>query len=220
VLRFLQELAKSSPTDWPNEKYVDQFKHFAAGRGLNVPVTYARAANQIDADAAPGTNDPQHFAVMPQPVGPSGSQSYATLDAEAWAVFRASKNVDLAKEFLRLFYRKDHYLRFCQAVPMHLTPIFRSLAESHEYQSTPMIAKWRPWQDQQIQFIRDNRVRPIFVSEDADLRRTFLLEFQGSRVVSDLVLAVAKDGQDAESAALEAQGKAEQLVERLGARRW
>lgn len=220
MLRFLQALAKSSPADWPNEKYVDQFKHFAAGRALNVPVTYARAANQIDADASKDINDPQHFAVMPQPVGPAGTQSYATLDAEAWAVFHSSKNVDLAKEFLKLFYRKDHYLKFCQTVPMHLTPIFQSMAESPEYQSTPMIAKWRPWQEQQIQFIRDKRVRPIFVSEEADLGRTFLLEFQGSRVVSDLVLAVAKDGQDPEQAAREAQAKAEQLVERLGARKW
>jgi ABC-type glycerol-3-phosphate transport system substrate-binding protein len=220
VLRFYRTLAQSAPADWLNEKYIDQFRHFATGRGLNVPVTYARAARQIDADAQQGMNNPNHFAVMPQPVGPSGTTSYATVDAEPWVIFQASPNKDLAKEFLKLFYRRDFYLRFCLTVPMQLTPIFRSLAESPEYANDPFIRKWQPWQDQELQFIRDNRIRPIFVAEPADIQRPFLLEFQGSRILSDLVIAVAKDGQDPQAAAQAAQKKAEELIERLGHRRW
>ena len=220
VLRFYKTLAQSAPPDWLNEKYIDQFRHFATGRGLNVPVTYARAANQIDADAAKGINDPDHFAVMPQPVGPSGTTSYATLDAEPWVIFQSSPNKDLAKEYLKLFYRRDLYLRFCLTVPMHLTPIFQSLAESPEYLNNSMITKWQPWQNQEMQFIKDKRIRPIFISEDADLQRPFLLEFQGSRILSDLIFAVAKEGQDPEVAAKAAQTKGEALIERLGYRRW
>ena len=220
MLRFYRTLAEAAPQDWLNIKYLDQFQYFATGKGMNVPVMYARAAKEIDAEATPGTNDPNHFAVMPQPVGPSGTKSYATLDGEPWVIFRASKNIDLAKEFLKLFYRRDLYLRFCLAVPMQLTPIFRSLAESPEYLNDPFIKKWQPWQSQERQFLADNRVRPIFMSDDADRLRPFLLELQESRILSDIVFAVAKDGQDPELAARAGQAKAEELIERLGYRRW
>jgi len=220
MLRFYRTLAQAAPQDWLNIKYIDQFQYFATGKGLNVPITYARAAKQIDADATPGTNDPNHFGVMPQPVGPSGTKSYATLDGEPWVIFRSSRNIDLGKEFLRLFYRRDLYLRFCLAVPMQLTPIFRSLAESPDYLNDPFIKKWQPWQNQQQQFLADNRIRPIFISEDADRLRPFLLELEGSRIISDTVFAVAKDGRDPEVAARAGQAKAEELIERLGYRRW
>jgi multiple sugar transport system substrate-binding protein len=220
MLRFYRTLAQAAPQDWFNIKYLDQFQYFATGKGMNVPVMYARAAKEIDAEATPGTNDPNHFAVMPQPVGPSGTNSYATLDGEPWVIFRASKNIDLAKEFLKLFYRRDLYLRFCLAVPMQLTPIFRSLAESPEYLNDPFIKKWQPWQSQERQFLADNRVRPIFMSDDADRLRPFLLELQESRILSDIVFDVAKDGQDPELAARAGQAKAEELIERLGYRRW
>ena len=220
MLRFYRTLAQAAPQDWLNIKYLDQFQYFATGKGLNVPVMYSRAAKQIDAEATPGTNDPNHFGVMPQPVGPSGTKSYATLDGEPWVIFRASKNIDLAKEFLKLFYRRDLYLRFCLAVPMQLTPIFRSLAESPDYLNDPFVKKWQPWQSQERQFLADNRVRPIFMSDDADRLRPFLLELQESRIVSDIVFAVAKDGQDPEVAARAGQAKAEELIERLGYRRW
>ena len=220
MLRFFAEMAELAPEDWLHERYIDQFRHFATGTGLTVPVTYARAARQIDADAADSINDPVHFAVMPQPVGPSGTQSYATLDAEPWVVFKDSENSELAQAFLEFFYRRDNYLRFCRAVPIHLTPVFRSLAESSDYTDDEFIQKWRPWQDQLLQFMRDGRVRPIFMSEDADRTRPFLLELQGSRIISDTVFAVAREGQEVDVAARAAQTRAEELIERLGHRRW
>jgi len=58
------------------------------------------------------------------------------------------------------------------------------------------------------------------MSDDADRLRPFLLELQESRILSDIVFAVAKDGQDPELAARAGQAKAEKLIERLGYRRW
>ena len=103
---------------------------------------------------------------------------------------------------------------------MQLTPIFRSVAESPDYLNDPFIKKWQPWQSQERQFLADNRVRPIFMSDDADRLRPFLLELQESRILSDIVFAVARDGQDPEVAARAGQAKAEELIERLGYRRW
>ena len=73
---------------------------------------------------------------------------------------------------------------------------------------------------QERQFLADNRVRPIFISDDADRLRPFLLELQESRIVSDMVFAVAKDGQDPKVAARAGQAKAEELIERLTYQRW
>lgn len=220
MLGFFRQIAQLAPSDWLSEKYVDQFRHFAAGQGMNVPVTYARAAMQIDRDARDGSNDPEHFGVMPQPIGPSGTASYATLDAEPWVIFKASRNVPLAKDFLKTFYRRDNYLRFCKTVPIHLTPIFMSMAESREYLDDPFIHKWKPWQDGLLAMLKRGRVLPILISDKSDLNRPFLMELSGSRILSNLIFAVAKDGQDPVTAAREAQGKAEALIEKLGYRRW
>ena len=40
--------AEAAPQDWFNIKYLDQFQYFATGKGMNVPVMYARAAKEID----------------------------------------------------------------------------------------------------------------------------------------------------------------------------
>ena len=50
--------------------------------------------------------------------------------------------------------------------------------------------------------------------------RPFLLEVQASRIISDMVFAVGKYGEDPEVAARAGQIKAEELIERLGYRRW
>jgi hypothetical protein len=53
MLRFYRTLAQAAPQDWLNIKYLDQFQYFPTGKGLNVPVLYARAAKEL---AAEGSN--------------------------------------------------------------------------------------------------------------------------------------------------------------------
>lgn len=219
TLRFWKELVKYAPPDWTSEDYAAQFRSFAAGRGATVPVTYARAARQIEKDA-PQIADPEHFAVMLQPVGPSGKESYATIDCEPWAILAASKNVDAAKEFLKAYYRRASYLRFTSQVPIHLTPITKSLAESPDYLTLPAVKKWKPWQDKSFEVMSNGRTRPIFLAEDDDRNLPFLLELQGSRVLTDMVLAVTVEGRTPERAAADAQKKAEDLITKLGYKKW
>ena len=219
TLEFWHELAKYAPPDWTSEDYVAQFRSFAAGRGASVPVTYARAARQISQDA-PQIADPDHFAVMPQPVGPSGSTSYATIDCEPWVIFSGSKNIELGKEFLKAYYERSNYLNFVSQVPIHLTPITKSLAESREYLDLPFVKKWTPWQDLTFEMMRDNRTRPIFLAQEKDRTLPFLMELQGSRVLTDMVMAVTVEGMTPEKAAAAAQTKAEGLIENLGFRKW
>jgi len=220
VLDFWQKMVKFAPPDWTSEAYIDQFRTFATGKGATVPVTYARASKQIDMDAAEKLRTPDVFAVMPQPIGPSGNKSYATIDCEPWAIMASSKVIDEAKEFLKFFYKKENYLRFCIQVPIHLIPIRPSVAEGNEYKDNNFLKKWQPWLDESLSMIREQRVRPILLVEEDDKEIPFLMELQGSRILTDMVLAVTMEGKTSTEAAKEAQEKAEKLIENMGYKKW
>lgn len=220
TLRFIAEVSKYAPQDWTSEAYVDQFRTLATGKVSNVLVTFARAIKQIEKDAPIGINNPDHFAVMEQPVGPSGKISSSTIDCEPWVIFKSSKLKDQAKKFLLKFYQKDNYLKYCSQVPIHLTPILKSIAESPEYTNNPLISKWKSWQDNSIKMLNENRVKPKLIVKDSDLKLPFLMEMEGSRIISDMIISVAKDNVSPEDAALDANKKAEQLIEKLGYKKW
>ncbi|MCI0559522.1 MAG: extracellular solute-binding protein, partial [Nitrososphaera sp.] len=146
TLEFFRKLAPYVDAGWRTQPYLDQFNRFARGEAGNVPVTYARAAKAIDTvlnETATNPSrviNPTDFALMPQPVGPSFKGkplSIATIDCEPFVIFKSAQkrpaqdygtNADLAKAFLKVFYRKDHYLPFVSEVPIHLTPIFQGMA--------------------------------------------------------------------------------------------
>ena len=220
VLDFWQKMVKFAPPDWTSEGYVDQFRTFATGKGATVPVTYARASKQIDKDAPENLNNPDVFAVMTQPIGPSGKKSFATIDCEPWAVMASSKVIYEAKEFLKFLYNKENYLRFCTQVPIHLTPIRPSVAESDDYKNNDFLKKWEPWLDASLTMIREQRVRPILLVEEDDKEIPFIMELQGSRIITDMVLAVTMEGKTPVEAAKEAQEKAEKFIENMGYKKW
>ena len=212
ALEFWRELAKLAPPDWTSEAYTDQFRTFASGKVAIVPVTYARAAKQIEKDAAVGIGNPEHFAVMEQPHGPSGQRGMATIDCEPWTIFAQSKNIALAKEFLLKFYAKENYLEYCRQVPIHLTPILQDLAESKEYREDSFIKRWQPWLQQSLKMLQEKRVNPIFLASQTDRSLPFLMELQGSRILTDMVLAVTQEHKTPQEAAAEAQRKAVNFI--------
>ncbi len=220
TLTFWRDMSKFAPPDWTSEGYADQFRSFAIGKGASVPVTYARASKQIDKDAHPEINNPDHFAVMQQPIGPSGKNSYATIDCEPWVIFKTSKVTEEAKTFLKFFYTKSNYLQYCSQVPIHLMPVLRSAAESQEYTKNSFLTKWKPWYLESLKMIKEKRVRPIMLCNDRDKNLPFLMELQGSRILTDMVLAVTKEGKTPEEAAAEAQKKAEEFITQLGYKTW
>jgi ABC-type glycerol-3-phosphate transport system substrate-binding protein len=236
TLDFLAQLSPYVDTGWQTQPYLDQFNRFARGEAGNVPVTYARASKAIESalknSGSPITPDPEHFALMPQPLGPSFSgPSIATIDCEPYVIFKSAKdrtnaygtNADMAKKFLLLLFRKDQYLPFVKEVPIHLTPIFQKIANSPDYLNTPLIRTWKPWADQTDVFLRDSsRLRPILMPDISEQGRTlpFLLDFQSSKILTQLVSDVVKNHTPPEQAAKAAQERAEQFVQSLGYKRW
>jgi multiple sugar transport system substrate-binding protein len=234
TLEFFSRLAPYVDTGWQTQPYLDQFNRLARGEAGNVPVTYARAAKAIESALNDPTKaTPAIFAIMPQPTGPSYSgPSIATIDCEPYVIFKSAaekkntrygSNAELAKKFLRLFYSRDQYLPFVKEVPIHLTPIFEGMANSPDYRSTPFVVRWMPWEEQTEEFLRDpSRVRPILMPDASDEGRAlpFLLDFQSSKILTQAVADVVKNGVPPTEAARTAQRKAEQFVESLNLKRW
>jgi ABC-type glycerol-3-phosphate transport system substrate-binding protein len=168
TLQFFQDLAPYVDPGWRTRPYLDQFDKLATGKAGNVLVTYARAFRAIEANEKnlpPGVlPTPDFFAWMPQPTGPSfvktsARPSISTIDCEPFVIFRKAEtrksaqgglsNAELSKLFLKdFFYNPTYYLDFVKAVPIHLTPIFKSMAESQGYLEAPAIQHWAQWADQ------------------------------------------------------------------------
>ena len=219
-LNFIKKISKTCSKDWTNIGYQEQFIQYAAGKGFSVPVTYARASKQIDKSTSKNIDAPNSFSVMEQPIGPSGKKSYATIDCEPWVIFKSSKVKKEAKDFLKFFYKKDNYIDFCSQVPIHLNPIFKSMAYGDTYQNLPFVKKWHKWEDLSLKMISSERVKPILLVEDNDKKLPFLMELQGSRIITDMIFDVAVNNEDPMFAAKKANMKAEKLIEKLGYKKW
>jgi ABC-type glycerol-3-phosphate transport system substrate-binding protein len=240
TLNFFSRLAPYVDSTWQTQNYLDQFNRLARGEAGNVPVTYARATKAIESALKDSQDpslaaDPEHFGWMPQPVGPSyNGPSISTIDCEPYCVFKSAKgrqdvgskdkdNAELAKEFLRMFYRADLYMSFVRTVPIHLTPIFQGMAASADYNGLELISRWRPWANQTTALLSDpKRVRPILMPDDTEQGRAlpFLLEFQASRILTQAVSDVVKNHLPAQQAAENAQKRAEQFLESINQKKW
>ena len=239
VFEFFASLGRSGLLDpsWTTTSYLDQFNRLGRSEVLAVPVTYARAGRAIrkvldanKSDNAPRADD-SVFALMEQPTGPSyEGPSIATIDCEPYVIFRAAEkrtfrhgnNAELAKEFLQLFYRRDNYLEFVRTVPIHLTPIFQTLAASDAYRTNnDYLRTWRSWAEQTDRLLADPaRTRPILMPDISDQGRAvpYLLDLQASRIISKAVTSVISGELDSKGAAERAQKDVEQLYQQLGSR--
>jgi ABC-type glycerol-3-phosphate transport system substrate-binding protein len=157
---------------------------------------------------------------MLRPRGPSGKIGVSALDGENWAVFSQSKYPNEAFEFLKLFFKKEHYLKYCHSVPIHLTPIFKSMLNDPEYLAHPRIKKWRSWHDVMVNGLNQGRFLPIGFTRPEDNTLPFLAELDGSGIVADMIVEVMVGGKGPKAEADRAQKRAEELLAQLGHKRW
>src|SRR6267143_4432394 len=220
TLDYLQKLNRFQSQGWSGQKYLDTQAALATGKIAMSYLSGARAIGYIEKYAPEGMRDPEHFMPMLRPHGPSGKVGTTTLDGENWAVFTQSKYPTEAFEFLKLFYKRDHYMKYCHTVPIHLTPIFKSMINDPEYLAHPRIQKWKSWHDFMVKGLNDNRFLPIGFSRPEDNVLPFLAELDGSGIVADLIIEVMVGEKNPKAEADRAQKRAEELLTQLNYKRW
>jgi multiple sugar transport system substrate-binding protein len=220
ALEYVQKLNSFQPQGWSGQKYLDTLAALANGKIAMAHLSGARTIGYIEKYAPEGTRDPEHFMPLLRPHGPSGKVGVSALDGENWAVFTQSKYPNESFEFLRIFYKKENYLQYCHSVPIHLSPIFKSMLTDPAYLSNERIKKWKPWHDVMMSGLKSGRFLPIGFSRPDDNVLPFLAELDGSGIVADMVVEVMVGGKSPKGEADRAQKRAEELLTQLGAKRW
>jgi multiple sugar transport system substrate-binding protein len=220
ALEYVQKLNRFQPQGWSGQKYLDTLAALANGKIAMAHLSGARTIGYIEKYAPEGTRDPEHFMPLLRPRGPSGKIGVSALDGENWAVFTQSKYPNESFEFLRIFYKKENYLQYCHSVPIHLSPIFKSMLTDPAYLANERIKKWKPWHDVMMSGLKSGRFLPIGFSRPDDNVLPFLAELDGSGIVADMVVEVMVGGKSPKAEADRAQKRAEELLTQLGAKRW
>ena len=220
ALEYAQKLNKFMPGGWSGQKYLDTLAALATGKIAMAYLSGARTIGYIERYAPENMRDSDHFQPLARPHGPGGKVGVSALDGENWAVFTQSKYPNEAFEFLKLFYKKEHYIKYCHSVPIHLTPILKSMINDAEYLSNPRIKKWKSWHDFMVRGLNEGRFIPLGFTRAEDNLLPFLAELDGSGIVADMVVEVMVGGKDIKAEADRAQKRAEELLTQLGVKRW
>lgn len=220
VLDFYKKLnATVLPPGWLGHGYLDTFTNLATGRAAMLYQGYGRGAGLIEKYAPKEMANADHFGVLVRPIGPSGKVTAAQIDAEPWMVFKNAKYPNEAAEFLKFFYKEEHYIKYLHSVPIHLLPTLKSVRKNPAYQANDMIRRWREWQDMQYRYFEADQAKPTLIIEWADLQLPFGLEILGSAIIPDMVTDAVR-GMPSQQAAAKAQARAEELITKLGHKRW
>jgi multiple sugar transport system substrate-binding protein len=220
VLDFYKRLnATVLPPGWLGHGYLDTFANLATGKAAMLYQGYGRGAGYIERYAPKEQANPEHFGVMVKPRGPSGKTTAAQIDAEPWMIFKNAKHPNEAAEFLKFFFKEENYIKYLHSVPIHLLPTLKSVRGNSTYQANEMVRRWKEWQDMQYRYFEADQAKPTLIIEWSDLRLPFGLEILGSGIIPDMVTDAVR-GMPSQEAAAKAQARAEELITKLGHKRW
>lgn len=207
------------PPGWLGHGYLDTFTNLATGKAAMLYQGYGRGAGLIEKYAPKEMANADTFGVMVRPIGPSGKTTAAQIDAEPWMVFKNAKHPNEAAEFLKFFFKEDNYIRYLHSVPIHLLPTLKSVRRNPAYQANDMIRRWKEWQDMQYRYFENDQAKPTLIIEWSDLRLPFGLEILGSGIIPDMVTDTVR-GMPSAQAAAKGQARTEELITKLGHKRW
>ncbi|MGB9699881.1 MAG: ABC transporter substrate-binding protein [Thermodesulfobacteriota bacterium] len=220
VLDFYKKLSATVlPPGWLGHGYLDTFANLATGKAAMLYQGYGRGAGYIEKYAPKGMANPDHFGVMVKPRGPSGKETAAQIDAEPWMIFKNAKYPEEAAKFLKFFFKEENYIKYLHTVPIHLLPTLKSVRKNPAYQANEMVRKWKEWQDMQYFYFEKDLAKPTLITDWNELRLPFGLEILGSGIVPDMVTDAVR-GMPSAQAAAKAQARAEELITKLGHKRW
>lgn len=127
-------------------------------------------------------------------------------------VWKNSKHPEVAKAFLKTLYQDDDYIRFLHSVPVGMMPALKDIAKNKKFLANPYIEKYRSIVDAL------NEVIPMGTSigmEDSPTLQSGLITSQG--VIEQMMQNVVLKGQDAETAAKDAEKKLNDMFKAAGA---
>jgi len=217
VLEYILTLSKKKvvPPDWLSQSWLGMIVEICTGKTTLIDHGYGRIAGSID-KYAPGKASEDYFYPIWRPLGPLGTKSYTDLDAELWVVFSKSKNQDLAKEWLKLFYDRDLYLNYIAQYPVHMYPITKSLANDPGYKALPELKHWGAWVDIQAEYIKRKQALPVGVYAEHELQIPFLAEVFDSGIIVDEIVSVVQGRKKPKQAGQRITERANNLIKKLG----
>ena len=220
VLDFYKKLNDTVlPPGWLGHGYLDTFTNLATGKVAMVYQGHGRSAGYIEKYAPKGMGNVEHFGVVRKPRGPSGKATAAQIDAEPWMIFKNAKYPNEAAEFLKFFFKEENYIKYLHTVPIHLLPTLKSVRNSPAYQANEMYQRWKEWVEMDYYYLERDLAKPTLIVEWDDLKLPFLLEIFGSNILPDMVTDAVR-GMPSAQAAAKAQARAEELITKLGHKRW
>ena len=218
TLEFVKSLSDSKvvPPDWLSQSWLGMIVEFSTGITTMIDHGYGRIAGSIE-KYAPGKASEQYFYPVWRPLGPSGSKPYTDLDAELWVVFKQSKNQDLAKEWLKLFYTRDLYLNYIRQYPVHMFPITKSLRNDPEYKALPELKQWGQWIKQQEIYIDRQQATPVGVFyPGSNIQIQFLAEVFDSGIIADEIVGMVQGRRSPKDAGQRITDRVNDLIKKLG----
>lgn len=138
ALNFMLRLAKYAPPGFMGRGYAEAAMDYNNEAAASVHYS-TRLPSQIFAQK-PELLD--KTTAVPLPAFPGG-QVVLLGSPSVWILFKNSKNIEAAKNFIVHFMTGDRYAKFLHAVPLHLIPMRKSFADNAEYLANPIVASFK-----------------------------------------------------------------------------
>jgi ABC-type glycerol-3-phosphate transport system substrate-binding protein len=207
------------PPGWETYSYLEALTNVAKGiTAIYTGGWFGRGIYTILNYAPPEWRNANVFRLGVPPKGPDMKVWRPYFDGEPWMVFKASKNIELAKEWLRYFYRPDLHLEYCNSVPFHLLPITNTVWKmTDKLVITTTYKDWKQWLDViKIYLENERNGYLVWYADPNTLKSPWGAELAGSPIFGELVLDVAVHGLSIDAAIKRAQTRAVDLKKTLG----
>ncbi|HEV8675393.1 MAG TPA: extracellular solute-binding protein [Methylomirabilota bacterium] len=208
MLEFWKKVRGYMPSGWASHDYLETLSAWASGKAAQC-FMWGRTAGYIDQYAPADKRNPDIFQMWPKTIGPSGTKPLTQFDNEPWVIY-ADASADekaAAKEFLKFFFKKENYRRYCDSVPVHLLSIFKEDFQDASYLGHPERKRWKPWLDAQVRWVEQGRAHPLLVCDPKERLVPWLGDVAAAPILADMVMAVVERGRDPRVAAKEANEK-------------
>lgn len=208
MLEFWKKLKPYLPPAWTSHSFLETLAIWTSGKASQ-NLIWGRTAEYVDLHAPADKRNPGVFAIWPKTVGPSGKAPITQFDNEPWILYAGAPKAekDAGREFLKFFYKKENYRKYCDSVPIHLNSIFTEDFKDPSYMGHPDRVRWKPWIDAQFKWVDTGRTFPLLMTHVNDKNVKWIGDVGASTILADMVVGVVERGKAPREAAKEAQAR-------------